>query len=67
MIKVICCYSLLSSPGARTFSRCFALNLVPHRAFATNLVPHRALSSVLKIEKLKAPLNPGPEGGGGYK
>ena len=55
IIKLICCYSLLSSPGPGTFSR----------GFATNLASHRAFSSALKIEKLKAPLIPGSKGGGG--
>ena len=53
MIKVICCSSILSAPGrAGAFSRDF-----------TSLAPEcRAFSGALKIEKLKAPLIPGPEG-----
>ena len=51
MIQVICCSSLLSVPGrAGAFSR----------AFTTSLAP--AFSGTLRIEKLKAPLIPGPEG-----
>ena len=54
MIKVICCSSLLSVPGrAGAFSRDFTTSLAPEC---------RAFSGALKIEKLKAPLVPGPEG-----
>ena len=54
MIQVICCSSLLSVPGrARAFSRDFTTSLVPEC---------RAFSGALKIEKIKAPLIPGPEG-----
>ena len=55
MIQVICCSSLLSVPGrAGAFSR---------DNFTTGLAPEcRAFSGALKIEKLKAPLIPGPEG-----
>ena len=54
MIRVICCSSLLSVPGrAGAFSRDFATSLAPEC---------RAFSGALKIEKLKAPLIPGPEG-----
>ena len=49
MIQVMCC-SLLSVPGrAGAFSREFASSLAPE-------------CRALKIEKLKAPLIPGPEG-----
>ena len=55
MIQVICCSSLLSVPGrAGAFSRDFTTSLAPEC---------RAFSGALKIEKLKAPLIPGPEGG----
>ena len=54
MIQVICCSSLLSAPGrAGAFSRDFTTSLSPEC---------RAFSGALKIEKLKAPLIPGPEG-----
>ena len=54
MIQVICCSSLLSVPGrAGAFSRDFTTSLAPEC---------RAFSVALKIEKLKAPLIPGPEG-----
>ena len=54
MIQVICCSSLLSVPGrAGAFSRDFTTSLAPEC---------RALSGALKMEKLKAPLIPGPEG-----
>ena len=54
MIQVICCSSLLSVPGrAGAFSRDFTTSLAPEC---------RAYSGALKIEKLKAPLIPGPEG-----
>ena len=54
MIQVICCSSLLSVPGrAGTFSRGFTTSLAPEC---------RAFSGALKIEKLKTPLIPGPEG-----
>ena len=54
MIQVICCSSLLSVPGrAGAFSRDFTTSLAPGC---------RALSGALKIEKLKAPLIPSPEG-----
>ena len=54
MIQVICCSSLLSVPGrAWAFSRDFTTSLAPEC---------RAYSRALKIEKLKAPLIPGPEG-----
>ena len=54
MIQVICCSSLLSVPGrAGAFSRDFTTRLAPEC---------RAFSGALKIEKLKAPLIPGPEG-----
>ena len=48
MIKVNCCYSLLSTPGGGAFSRDFTTNLT---------LQCRAL----KIEKLKKPLFRGPE------
>ena len=51
IIKVICCYSLLSTPGAGAFSRDFTINLASQ-------------CRALKIEKLNAPLFPGPEGVG---
>ena len=55
MIKAICCYSLLSTPGARGSSSW---------DFATNLTPQcRAFSRALNIEKLKPPLFPAPRGG----
>ena len=54
MIQVICCSSLLSVPGrAGAFSRDFTTSLAPEG---------RAFSGALKIQKLKAPLIPGPEG-----
>ena len=54
MIQVICCSSLLSVPGrAGAFSRDFTTSLAPEC---------RAFSGALEIEKLKAPLIPGPEG-----
>ena len=54
MIQVICCSSLLSVPGrAGAFSRNFTTSLAP---------VYRAFSGALKIEKLKAPLIPDPEG-----
>ena len=54
MIQFICCFSLLSVPGrAAAFSRDFTTSLAPEC---------RAFSGALKIEKLKAPLIPGPEG-----
>ena len=54
MIQVICCSSLLSAPGrAGAFSRDFTTILAPEC---------RAFSGALKIEKLKAPLIPGPKG-----
>ena len=54
MIQLICCSSLLSVPGrAGAFSRDFTTSLAPEC---------RAFSGALKIEKLKAPLIPGPEG-----
>ena len=54
MIQVICCSSLLSDPGsAGTFSRDFTTSLAPEC---------RAFSGAFKLEKLKAPLIPGPEG-----
>ena len=54
LIQVICCSSLLSVPGrAGAFSRDFTTSLAPEC---------RAFSGALEIEKLKAPLIPGPEG-----
>ena len=54
MIQVICCPSLLSVPGrVGAFSRDFTTSLAPEC---------RTFSGALKIEKLKAPLIPGPEG-----
>ena len=54
MIQVVCCSSLLSVPGrAGAFSRDFTTRLAPE---------YRAFSGALKIEKLKAPLIPGPDG-----
>ena len=54
MIQVICCSSLLSAPGrAGAFSRDVTTSLAPEC---------RAFSGALKIEKLEAPLIPGPEG-----
>ena len=54
MIQVICCSLLLSAPRrAGAFSRDFTTILA---------LEWRALSGALKIEKLKAPLIPGPEG-----
>ena len=54
MSRVICCSSLLSVPGrAGAFSRDFTTSLAPEC---------RTFSGALKIEKLKAPLIPGPEG-----
>ena len=56
MIQVICCSSLLSAPGrAGAFSKDFTTSLAPEAR-------GRAFSRALKIEKLKAPLIPGPEG-----
>ena len=56
MIQVIRLFSLLSAPG-----RAVAVS----RDFTTMLAPEcRAFSGALKIEKLKAPLIPGPEGAG---
>ena len=53
MIQVIFC-SLVSVPGrAGAFSRDFTTSLAPEC---------RAFSGALKIEKLKAPPIPGPEG-----
>ena len=53
MIQVICCSSLSSVPGrAGAFSRDLTKSLAPEC---------RAFSEALKIEKLKAPLIPGPE------
>ena len=53
MIQVICS-SLLSVPGrAGAFGRDFTTILAPEC---------RAFSGALKIEKLKAPLIPGPDG-----
>ena len=55
MIQVICS-SFFSVPGrAGAFSRDFTTSLAPEC---------RAFSGALKIEKLKAPLIPGPEGAG---
>ena len=59
MIKVICCYSSLSSPGSGVFSRDFSTNSAPQcRAFsrAPFLPKEYLLRTYLKIEKLKAPL-----------
>ena len=54
MIQVICCFSLMSVPRrAGSFSRDFTTSLAQEC---------RAFSEALKIEKLKAPLIPGPEG-----
>ena len=54
MIQVICCSSLLSVPGRPgAFSRDFTTSLAPEC---------RAFSGASKIEKLKAPQIPGPEG-----
>ena len=54
MIQVICCCSLLSVPGrAGAFSRDFTTIQAPEC---------RAFSGALKIEKLQAPLIPGPAG-----
>ena len=54
LIQVICCSSLLSAPGrAGAFSRDFTTILAPES---------RAFSGALEIEKLKAPLIPGPKG-----
>ena len=54
MIQAICCSSLLSAPGeGGAFCRDFTTIFVPEC---------RAFSGALKIEKLKAPLIPGPEG-----
>ena len=53
MIKVICCYSLSSNPGARTFNRDVTTNLGPQC---------KAFSRALMFEKLKTPLSPGLEG-----
>ena len=54
MVHVICCSSLLSTSGeAGPFSMDFTINLSPQC---------RAFSRALKIEKLKAPLFPGPIG-----
>ena len=53
MIQVICCTSLLPVPG-RAGAFC--------GDFTTSLAPVcRAFSGAFKIEKLKAPLIPGPE------
>ena len=53
MIQVICCSSLLSVPGrAGAFSRDFTTSLAPEC---------RTFHGALKIEKLKAPLIPGPK------
>ena len=52
---IICCYLLLSNPGAGALSREFTTNLAPQCT---------ALSMALKIEKLKAPLFRCPEGMG---
>ena len=52
MIQVIFCSSILSAPGrAGAFSRDFTTIFAPKC---------RAFSGALKIEKLKAPLIPGP-------
>ena len=52
MIQVVCCSLLLSAPGrAGAFSRDFTTILAPEC---------RDFSGALKIEKLKAPLIPGP-------
>ena len=57
MIQVICCSSLLSVPGrAGDFSRDFTTSL------ARECWAFSEISGALKIEKLKAPLIPGPEG-----
>ena len=54
MIQVICCSSLFSAPGrAGAFSRDFTI---------ISASECRAFSGALKIEKLKAPQIPGPEG-----
>ena len=54
MIQFICCSSLLSAPG-----RAGLLAAI----LPTILAPEcRAFSGALKIEKLKAPLIPGPKG-----
>ena len=54
MIQVVCCSSLLSAPGrAGAFSRDFTTILAPEC---------RDFNGALKIEKLKAPLIPGPKG-----
>ena len=54
MIQIFWCSSLLSVSGrAGAFSRDFTTSLAPEC---------RAFSGALKIEKLKAPLIPGPEG-----
>ena len=54
MIQDICCSTLLSVPRrAGAFSRDFATILAPECT---------AFSGALKIEKLKAPLIPGPDG-----
>ena len=56
MIQVICCLPYCQSPWrAGAFSRDFTTSLAPEC---------RAFSGALKIEKLKAPLIPGPEGAG---
>ena len=53
-IQFICCSSFLSAPGrAGAFSRDFTTILAPEC---------RAFSGALKIEKLIAPLLPGPKG-----
>ena len=53
MSQAICCSLLLSVPGrAGAFSRDFTTSLAPKC---------KAFSGALKIEKLKAPLIPGPE------
>ena len=54
MIQIICGSSLLSVPGrAGAFSRDFTTSLAPEC---------RVFSRALKIEKLEAPLIPGPKG-----
>ena len=57
MIQVIFCSSLLAIYGRWGGGGAFS------RDFTTSLAPEcRAFSGALKIEKLKAPLIPGPEG-----
>ena len=61
MIPVICCSSFeyCQPLGAGAFRRAFTTNVTPQcRALS------RTLSRALEIEKLKAPLFQGPEGGG---